>query len=242
MNDDKYALIGNCMIILIPLTLVHNALWPIVEELLIRNEDIIAYISDFSFPFFLPMGIFIAFLINFTFKLRKLKKRENKVWNHIDKADKKEQTKWKIKFSVICVFVFIACSAILCAGILQRTVITSDYKMKNYNFTGQVSAEYEPDDIRFVKIFPQATYERHTGFDFYFTFVEIYINGNDCFTFLKDDFDSLEQLIDYKNVLIENGVKVYVSDRAANEPDSEDLSDEKLEYVENYYKEYEKLK
>ena len=171
-----------------------------------------------------------------------MKKRENQVWNPIDKTDKKDQRIWKIKFSLICVCVFIVCSVILCAGTLQRTVITSDYNVKNYDFTGQVSAEYEPEDIRFVKIYPEAVYYRASGFDSFYTVVEIYINGNDCFLFTGGDFDSLEQLIEYKNILKENNVKVYISDRAENEPDPDELTEEQKNIYENFYNEYEKLK
>ena len=242
MSNEKQAFIGTCLLLLIPLLTVYETLWPLAEKFLIRTENIIAYISDFSLPFFLPMGIFIAFLINFTHRLRKLKKRENQVWNPIDKTDKKEQRIWKIKFSLICVSDFIVCSAILCAGTLQRTVITSDYKVKNYNFAGKVSAEFEPENIRFVKIYPEAEYYRYSGFERYFIAVEIYINENDCFFFTNRDFDSFEQLVEYKNILDESGVKIYVSDQAENEPDPDDLTQEDSIYIENFYNEYEKLK
>lgn len=242
MSGEKQAFIGSCMLLLIPIIVVYETLWPLAEKFLIRAENIIAYISDFSLPFFLPMGIFVAFLINFTHRLRKLKKRENQVWNPIDKTDKKDQRIWKIKFSLICVCVFIVCSVILCAGTLQRTVITSDYNVKNYSFTGQVSAEFEPENIRFVKIYPVAEYRRHTGFEKYFIAVEIYINENDCFFFTNNDFDSFEQLIEYKGILDESGVKIYVSDQAEYEPDPDDLTQEDLIYIENFYSEYEKLK
>ena len=243
-GTDRTAFLFSWFSLLAPLIIVHDALWQLAERYLIRTENIIAYISDYSFPFFLPMGVFIAFLINFTHRLRKLKKRENQVWNPIEKEDKKQLTKWKIKFSLICVCVFIACSAVMCAGTLQRTVITSDYTVKNYNFTGQISAEYEPEDIRFVKIYPEAVYDRYSGFEYYDIIIKIFINENDCFAFWNQDFDSFEQLVEYKNVLTENGVPVYVKDCAENEPDpeTENLTDDELTYIENFYSEYEKLK
>lgn len=242
MSKDWQIFIGKCMFLLIPLSVVYVTLWPFAERYLIRTEDIIAYISDFSFVFFLPMGIFVAFLINFIHRLRKLKKKENQVWDPIDKADKKQQRRWKIRFSLICICIFISCSCILCAGTLQRTVITSDYKVKNYNFAGQVSAEYEPESIRFVKIYPEAEYSRHTGFVSLHTVVEIYINENDYFSFCDFNFDSFEQLVEYKNILDENRVKVYIADNAENDPEPDDLTEDDVIYIENFYKEYEKLK
>ncbi|MEE1321251.1 MAG: hypothetical protein UHM85_06955 [Acutalibacteraceae bacterium] len=176
--------------------------------------------------------------------MRRLKKRENKVWNPIEKTDIKKQKIWKIGFSLICVVVFIICSLILCAGTLRRTVITDDYTVKNYNFAGKINAEYEPESIRFMKIYPEAEYVKSAGFYDMYAVAEIYINENDCFLFTSRDFDSFEQIKQYKNAVKEQGKKVYITDRAYNEPDPEihTLDEDDIILIKNFYTQYENLK
>ncbi len=245
MNNDSYKgfLIDSALLFL-PLIVLHDVIMSSVEKNLIRSEDIIAYISDYSFAFFIPMGFFLAFLTNFLIKMSQLKKRKNKVWNPIEKTDKRKQKKWKVGFSLISICVFVVCSLILCAGTLQRTVITSDHKIKNYNFAGQVNGEFEPESIRFMKIYPKAEYSRFDGFDHMYAVIEIYINENDCFYFTNSDFDSFEQIVQYKNAVEEKDKKVYVTGRVENDPDPEldDLTEEELKHIEDFYSKYESLK
>lgn len=245
MNKDYKVFIANSFFTVLPFIILYRVLlWPLAEKHLIRTEDIIAYISDYSFAFFLPMSFFLAFLLNFFIKIRRLEKRENKVWNPFEKSDKKKQTKGKISFSFICICAFVSFLFISCAGILQRTVITSDYNLKNYNFIGQVNAEFEPESIRFMKIYPEAEYVRHGGFYDIYAVIEIYINENDCFCFTSHDFDSFEKITEYKNEVEEQGIKVYVTERAYNEPDPEEdsLTDDEIILIENFYTQYESLK
>lgn len=244
MNTDYKVYIADVFFMILPFIILHGMAEPLISELLIQAENTIACRSDYSFAFFLPMGFFLAFLLNFLFKMRRLKKRENKVWNPIEKTDRKKQKIWKTGFSLICVFVFALCSLLLCAGILRRTVITDDYNVKNYNFAGQVNAELEPGSIRFMKIYPEAEYFRREGFNDIYAVAEIYINENDCYLFTSRDFDSFEKLCKYKKTVEDCGIKVYVSDRAVNEPDPEEdyLSDDKIMLLENFYAQYECLK
>ena len=243
MNNDSFKgfLIDSALLFL-PLVILHDAIMSSVEKSLIRSEDIISYISDYSFAFFIPMGFFIALMINFIVKTTLLKKRGNRVWNPFDKADKKERTKWKAGFSLISFCIFVLCSLIMCAGMLQRTVITSDYKLKSYSFVGQTSHELEAENVRFIKIYPEAEYYRYSGFEDIYTVAEIYINGDDCFVFTEYDFDSIEQLTEYKNTVQKHNIKVYVADVAYNEPDREDLSEEKIKLLDDFYLKYEALK
>ena len=52
------------------------------------------------------------------------------------------------------------------------------------------------------------------------------------------------QATETKNAIKNKGVKVYIADKAANEPDPEthNLDEDDLTLIENFYKEYEKLK
>ena len=77
MNKEYKAFLADSFFMILPFIILHSALWPLAEKYIIRTEDIIAYISDYSFAFFLPMGLFLAFLLNFLIKMRRLKKREN---------------------------------------------------------------------------------------------------------------------------------------------------------------------
>lgn len=246
MNKEYKIFLADSFFMILPFIILHSALWPLAEKYIIRTEDIIAYISDYSFAFFLPMGLFLAFLLNFLIKIRRLKKRENKVWNPIEKTDKKKQIKWKIGFSLICICVFFVCSLFLCAGTLKRTVITDDYTVKNYNFAGRVNAEYEPESIRFMKIYPEAQYSRRAGSGFtdIYAVIEIYINENVYFRFTSHDFDSFEHIRQYKNTVKEQDKKVYITDRAYNEPDPDThtLSDDEIALIEDFYNQYESLK
>lgn len=241
-NDSFKSFLIDSALLFLPLVILHDVIMSPVEKNLIRSEDIIAYISDYSFTFFIPMGFFLAVMINFIVKTTLLKKRGNRVWNPFEKADKKERIKWKIGFSLISICIFAVCSLIMCAGMLQRTVITDDYRLKSYNFIGQKSQELEAENVRFVKIYPEAQYSRYSGFEDIYTVAEIYINGDNCFVFTEYDFDSFEQLTEYKNTVQKHNIKVYVADSAYNEPDREDLSEEKIKLLDDFYLKYEILK
>ena len=43
---DRATFIGSCMLLLIPIIVVYETLWPLAEKFLIRAENIIAYHSD----------------------------------------------------------------------------------------------------------------------------------------------------------------------------------------------------
>ena len=62
--------------------------------------------------------------------------------------------------------------------------------------------------------------------------------------FRNYDFDSFDKIAETKNAIKNKGVKVYIADKAANEPDpdTDNLSEDDLLLIENLYKEYEKLK
>ena len=244
MNKEYKEYVTDTLFLIWPFILLFSPLRPLAEKYIIGTENTIAYISDYSFVFLLPMAFFLAFLLSFIIKMIRLKKRENKVWNPLEKTDRKSQIKWKAGFSLICIFIFIICSLILCAGTLRRTVITDDYTVKNYNFAGQVNAEYKPENIRFMKIYPEAEYLRSSGFDHMYAVIEIYINDDDCFIFTSSDFYSFEQIREYKKAVEKHEIKVYFTDRAYNEPDPDthNLDDEDLEKIENFYAEYEKIK
>lgn len=246
MNKEYKDFVTDTFFFIWPFIILLGLLRPLIESFLIRTEGIIAYISDYSFVFSLPMCFFLAFMLHFLLKMRRLKKRENKVWNPIEKTDKKKQIKWKIGFSLICICVFFVCSLFLCAGTLKRTVITDDYTVKNYNFAGRVNAEYEPENIRFMKIYPEAEYTRRAGGGFIdiYAVIEIYINENVYFRFTSHDFDSFEHIRQYKNTVKEQDKKVYITDRAYNEPDPDThtLSDDEIALIEDFYNQYESLK
>lgn len=229
---------------LLPILLLYGELWPLAEKLVIRTEDIIAYTSDYSLAFFLPMGLLMSVLVFLLVKKIIWSKRRNNIHNPFIKVNAKERKRNKIKFSVIFMLLFVICSVLMCTGILQRTVITPDYTIKSYNFVGQESEQYKPEDINFVKIYPEAYYARYGGFEDIHAVIEIYINENDCFRFTNKDFDSFDKLIAMNSAIKSENKKIYIADKAANEPDPEEdsLSKDDLLLIENFYKQYEKLK
>ncbi len=229
---------------LLPIILLYGALWPLAEKFVIRAEDVIAYTSNYSLTFFLPMGLLMSVLVFLLVKKLIWSKRRNNIHDPFIKVNAKERKRNKIKFSVIFMLLFVICSVLMCTGILQRTVITPDYTIKSYNFVGKETTKYKPEDVKFVKIYPYAKYERYGGFYDIEAYIEIYINENDCFLFTNKDFDSFENLIAMNSAIKSENKKVYIADEAANEPDPEEdyLSEDDLLLIENFYKQYDKLK
>ena len=243
-NDDKTKDIVGYVIPLLPIIALHGLLWPLIEKHLIRTEEIIAYISDYSTPFFIPMGVLISVLVYLFVKKFLWSKQRNNIYDPFIKTDKKDRKRRKIIYTVVFSLLFVICSLIMCMGTLQRTVITPDYTIKTYNFVGKETTQYKPEDVKFVKIYPYAKYERYGGFYDIEAYIEIYINENDCFVFRNYDFDSFDKIVDTKNAIQSQGIKVYIADKASNEPDPDTdyLSEDDLLLIENFYKEYEKLK
>ena len=226
----------------LPIILLYGALWPLAEKFLIRTEDIIAYTSDYSLAFFLPMGLLISVLVFLLVKKIGWSKRRNNIRDPFIKTDAKDRKLRKIRYTIIFSLLFVICTVLMCIGTLQRTVITPDYTIKSYNFVGQESAQYKPEDIKFVKIYPEAYY--NGGFEEIYAVIEIYINENDCFRFTNKDFDSFDKLIAMKSAIKKENKKIYISDKADNEPDPDmhNLSEDDLLFIENFYEQYEKLK
>ena len=99
-NDDKTNITGY-VIPLLPIFVLHGLLWPLVEKHLIRTEEIIAYISDYSTPFFIPMGVLVSVCVYLFVKKIGWRKQRNNIYDPFIKTDAKDRKLRKIIYNIV---------------------------------------------------------------------------------------------------------------------------------------------
>lgn len=207
----------------------------------VSNENTIAYgmplLSALSLPLIFFLGI-VGWI-----SIGKFENKDNLIIAKASYAKLEENIRTtKCMTALACIISILVCSVCLFVGISTRNVITDDYKIKHYSPIYSEGKEYILDNIYFVKIYPEAFYARFGGFESIYTVIELYINENDCFYFTSDEFKSFEDMIKLKEAIEKTDAKIYISDRAANDPDPDFLTEEEMLAVESFYEEYEKIK
>lgn len=215
----------------------------IAEKDLREAEDIIAFTFPLLASLSLPLGFFtfgfLWILIN-RFCRKEKDIADTAMLGQLSEKAKRRSRLLLHSFIIIGLAVSLV---LLFFGVSAKTVITDDYTVKNYGITGQLKEEYSYDELKFIEIYPVAEYARYGGFEEMHAYVRLYTTSNDYLSFGIEEFKDFSDIVKLKEMTEQSGIKVYVQKRASNDPDPEwdNLSEDEIKHVEEFYAQYDKL-
>jgi hypothetical protein len=74
-------------------------------------------------------------------------------------------------------------------------------------------------------------------------YVRLYTTSDDYLSFGIEEFKEFSDIVKLKELSEQSGIKVYVQKRASNDPDPEwdDLSEDEIKHLEEFYAQYDML-
>lgn len=215
----------------------------LAEKGLREAENVIAFTFPLLAALSLPLGFFtFGFL---WIMINRFCKKEKDIADTAILGQLPEKAKRRSRL-LLHGFIIIGLAVslvLLFFGASAKTVITDDYTVKNYGITGELKEEYNYGELKFIKIYPVAEYSRYGGFEEMHAYVRLYTASDDYLSFGIEEFKEFSDIVRLKELSEQSGIKVYVQKRASNDPDPEwdNLSEDEIKHVEEFYAQYDML-
>ncbi|MBR3815627.1 MAG: hypothetical protein IKJ27_02750 [Clostridia bacterium] len=215
----------------------------IAEKDLRETEDVIAFTFPLLASLSLPLGFFTFGFLWIMINRFCRKEKDIADTAMLGQLHEKEKRRSSLLLKIFIVIGLTVSLVLMFFGVSAKTVITDDYTVKNYGITGELKSKHGYDELKFIKIYPVAEYWRYGGFEEMHAYVELYISSDDCMSFGIEEFKEFSDIVKLKEMTEQSGIKVYVQKRASNDPDPEwdNLSEDEIKHLEEFYAQYDML-